>query len=209
MEPPALERIRAWLGTGSINIFGRPFAGKDTQGRALVEILGGHLLGGGDILRGSTIPEHVEAALHRGELIPSEDYVDIVLPYLSKQEFQGDSLILSSVGRWIGEESGVIDALKAANHELKAVIYLELDEDTVRSRWEALEQHDNRGGRYDDTAEILEKRLVEYREKTLPVIDAYETLGLLIRLDGNGTPASVTEAILAALASRAVGETIS
>ncbi len=209
MEPPALERIRAWLGTGSINIFGRPFAGKDTQGRALVEILGGHLLGGGDILRGSTIPEHVEAALHRGELIPSEDYVDIVLPYLSKQEFQGDPLILSSVGRWIGEESGVIDALKAANHELKAVIYLELDEDTVRSRWEALEQHDNRGGRYDDTAEILEKRLVEYREKTLPVIDAYETLGLLIRLDGNGTPASVTEAILAALASRAGDDTIS
>ena len=118
-------------------------------------------------------------------------------------------MILSSVGRWIGEESGVIDALKAANHELKAVIYLELDEDTVRSRWEALEQHDNRGGRYDDTAEILEKRLVEYREKTLPVIDAYETLGLLIRLDGNGTPASVTEAILAALASRAGDDTIS
>lgn len=199
MESHSLELIRSWLGSGSINIFGRPFAGKDTQGQALIGLLGGHLLGGGDILRGSEIPPHVDAALRRGELIPSQDYVDIVLPYLSKSEFQGEPLILSSVGRWIGEEEGVMNALKAANHELKAVIYLELSEDMVRERWRALGEHDNRGGRYDDTAEILEKRLVEYREKTLPVIDAYERLGLLIRLDGSGTPEEVTQSILTAL----------
>lgn len=207
MEPRALELIRAWLGTGSINIFGRPFAGKDTQGAALVQLLDGRLLGGGDILRASTIPAHVDQALRRGELIPSQDYVDIVLPYLSKPEFQDDPLILSSVGRWAGEEQGVIDALHAASHPLKAVIYLELDEETVKARWRALEQHDNRGGRYDDTADILEKRLVEYRDKTLPVIDAYEQLGLLIRLDGSGTPSEVTNAIVKALAERAASET--
>ena len=198
MNDVTLDHIRSWLGTGSINIFGRPFAGKDTQGTAVAALLGGTLLGGGDILRGSQIPSHVDAALRRGELIPSQDYVNIVLPYLSKPEFKDAPLILSSVGRWIG----VIDALEAAGHELKAVIYLDLGEDMVRQRWQALAEHDNRGGRYDDTADILDKRLAEYREKTLPVIDEYERLGLLIRLDGSGTPDEVTTALIAQLAQR-------
>lgn len=195
--------LKKWLSTGSINIFGRPFAGKDTQGEKLTTLFEGTLLGGGDILRNSHIPDHVDKALHRGELIPSEDYVSIVLPFLSKPEFAGKPLILSSVGRWKGEEAGVIDALKSSNHDLKAVIYLELSEDDVVQRWRALEEHDNRGGRYDDTEEILKKRLEEYRNKTIPVIDRYEELGLLERIDGIGTPHEVYTRIIEALRRRA------
>ncbi|HRQ86976.1 MAG TPA: nucleoside monophosphate kinase [Candidatus Saccharibacteria bacterium] len=192
--------IQQWLGTGSINIFGRPFAGKDTQGKRLAELFDGILLGGGDILRNSTIPEHISAQLHKGELIPSEDYVSIVLPYLSKPEFADKPLILSSVGRWIGEEQGVIVAAEQSNHPLKAVIYLELSEDEVRRRWNALEHHDDRGGRHDDTAEILEKRLREFREKTLPV---YKNLGLLITINGNQSREDVGQDILVQLQSLA------
>lgn len=197
------KKIRNWLGTGSINIFGRPFAGKDTQGRIIAEALGGVLLGGGDILRNSEIPPHVDAALKKGHLAPTDDYVNIVLPYLKREEFAGQPLILSSVGRWIGEEQGVIKALEEAGHQLKAVIYLDLPEDIVLKRWQALEHHDNRGGRYDDTEEILEKRLNEYREKTLPVLDEYKKLGLLIKIDGHQSAEKVSKEILEALASRA------
>lgn len=195
--------IKKWLGTGSINIFGRPFAGKDTQGRILAETFDGALLGGGEILRNSEIPDHVDAALKRGHLAPTDDYVNIVLPYLQRKEFTGQPLILSSVGRWIGEEQGVIKALEAANHPLKAVIYLHLPEEIVLERWRALEQHNNRGGRYDDTEEILEKRLHEYREKTLPVLDEYKKMGLLITIDGGQTPQQVSKNILEVLANRA------
>lgn len=195
------EPLARWLGTGSINIFGRPFAGKDTQGRILAETFDGTLLGGGDILRNSEIPEHVNEALHRGELVPTKDYVKIVLPYLSRNEFIGKPLILSSVGRWIGEEKGVIEALQEASHPLKAVVYLDLPEEIVLERWRALEHHDNRGGRHDDTEEILEKRLYEYREKTLPVLDEYKKLGLLIKIDGNQPADKVSQDILEALTS--------
>lgn len=198
------KKIRNWLGTGSINIFGRPFAGKDTQGRIIAEALGGVLLGGGDILRNSEIPPHVDAALKKGHLAPTDDYVNIVLPYLKREEFAGQPLILSSVGRWIGEEQGVIKALEEAGHQLKAVIYLDLPEDIVLKRWQALEHHDNRGGRYDDTEEILEKRLNEYREKTLPVLDEYEKLGLLIKIDGHQLPDKVSQDIIDELSKRAV-----
>ncbi len=194
--------ISAWLGTGSINIFGRPFAGKDTQAQKLAALFGATVLGGGDILRASIIPDEVLAALKRGELIPSQAYVDIVLPYLSKPELRLQPLILSSVGRWIGEEEGVIAALDSANHPLKATIYLDLDETTVHRRWDALEHHDDRGGRYDDTAEILSTRLVEFKEKTLPVIEAYRERGLLETIDASGSQEEVLERIITALIKR-------
>lgn len=196
-----IEYIKNWLGTGSINIFGRPFAGKDTQGRILAQAFGGTLLGGGDILRNSIIPTHVDAALRRGELAPTDEYVNIVLPYLSRDEFKGKPLILSSVGRWIGEEVGVTEALKTADHPLRKVIYLDLDETIVRKRWQALEQHDDRNGRYDDTAELLEKRLLEFREKTLPVLEEYDKRGLLVKIDGDQTAEAVTKDIFNALAN--------
>ncbi len=197
------DSIKQWLGTGSINLFGRPFAGKDTQGRQLTELFDAHMMGGGDILRNSNIPARIDEILARGELIPSSDYVDIVLPYLSKEEFSGKPLILSSVGRWIGEEVGVIEALNEAHHELKLVIYLDISEDEVRNRWHALATHDDRHNRADDTLEALEVRLQEYRKKTLPVIDRYRELGLLVEIDGTGDVADIQNSILAAIANRA------
>lgn len=194
--------ITAWLESGSINIFGRPFAGKDTQGNRLAKVFSGKVLGGGDILRNSIIPPHVNEVLKRGELIPSQDFVDIVLPYLSNDAFLNHPLILSSVGRWIGEEEGVIAATKASNHELKCVIYLDVTEEEVIKRWKALASHDDRGGRHDDTEEILATRLEEYRNKTLPVLEKYRTLGLLETIDGSNTPDLVYSDIVERLLAR-------
>lgn len=179
-----ITHISRWLGSGSINIFGLPYAGKDTHGRELAELFGGELLGGGDILRNSTIPDNVKAAMDGGELIPTEDYISIVLPYLSHHSFENKPLILSSVGRWFGEEKGVIDATKKSGHPLKAVIHLSTDEAAVRRRFERAKIAGDRETRNDDADEILTKRLEEYRTKTVPVINAYRDMGLLLEIDG-------------------------
>lgn len=197
-----IQRLKKWLGAGSINIFGRPFAGKDTQGKILAEIFGGVLMGGGDILRGSTIPDRVKDIMHAGHLIPTDDYINIVLPYLQQNEFNEKPLILSSVGRWQGEEDSVISATKKSGHELKAVIHLSLDEDSVKLRWQSKKNTDDRGARHDDSLEVLATRLDEYREKTLPVIEHYRRIGLLIEIDGTQPAEAVTDEILRALASR-------
>src|SRR6202012_3324667 len=117
-----LTAIRDWLGQGSITIFGMPFAGSVTQGQVLSDLLEGELLGGGKILRGSVIPPHVKEIMEAGGLIPIEDYLQIVPPYLSKSEFQGKPLVLSSVGRWDGEQHGVLQATEVSGHPLKAVV---------------------------------------------------------------------------------------
>lgn len=195
--------IREWLGTGSINIFGRPFAGKDTHGRELVELFHGVLLGGGDILRNSVIPEHVKEHMRAGKLIPTEDYIDIVLPYLSRDEFSEKPLILSSVGRWHGEETGVLEATEESGHPVKAVIYLNISEDGVRERWSHNDHTGPRGERHDDTEEVLEIRLTEYKEKTLPVIDFYRAQGLLIDIDSALSKQAVLATIINELYAKA------
>ena len=203
MEETTRSQLKAWLGSGSINIFGRPFAGKDTQGEKLAKLFDAALLGGGDILRGSEISERVKAIMRAGELIPTDDYISIVLPYLSQPSLAGQPLILSSVGRWHGEEAGVMEVTDAAGHPVKAVIYLSLNEANVRERWRRSHATNDRGARHDDTEEVLEIRLREYREKTLPVIEYYRSLGLLIEIDGSKSPDEVHSLIIDALVARA------
>jgi adenylate kinase len=194
-----LALIKAWLGKGSINIFGLPFAGKDTHAQTLADALDGVVLGGGDILRNSVIPDHVRHIIDEGGLAPTDDYIAIVLPYLSKAEFVDHPLILSSVGRWNGEEKGVVGAAKASGHELKAVIYLDIDEQIARDRWEHSQEHETRGKRADDARHKLDTRFQEFKTKTLPVIDFYRQAGILIEVDGRPDTARVSQDIIDAL----------
>jgi adenylate kinase len=198
-----LAAIRTWLGTGSINIFGRPFAGKDTHGRELAALFDGVLLGGGDILRNSVLPDHVKEPFHAGKLTPTKYYIKIVLPYLSREEFAGKPLILSSVGRWHGEEEGVLQATEDAGHPIKAALYLDISEDAVLERWNKKAHVGERGERHDDTKEAMMTRLEEYREKTLPVIDIYQKKGLLIDIDSTLEKKVVLDMIIDELYKRA------
>ncbi|HVX24379.1 MAG TPA: nucleoside monophosphate kinase [Candidatus Saccharimonadales bacterium] len=197
-----VARLQDWLGQGSINIFGRPYAGKDTQGETLADLFGAELLGGGEILRNSVIPSEVRRIMDAGDLIPTADFIRIVLPYLSDEKFANKPLILSAVGRWQGEEEGVLQATQAAGHPIKAVIFLNTNEALVRQRREQGIGQD-RGYRADDAADTFEKRLTEFREKTLPVIEFYRQNDLLIEIDGSPKPPAVTESILDALLLRA------
>ncbi len=196
-----IDRLKNWLGSGSINIFGRPFSGKDTQGKRLAQLFNAPLIGGGDILRASEIPETVKDIMSSGELIPTEDYIKIVLPYLSQDSLIGRPLILSSVGRWKGEETGVIQALESANHPLKAVIYLEITENDVKERWEIAKKLGDRGRRADDAHGTLAVRLKEFKEKTEPVIEYYESKGLLIKINGRPSEEIIFSNIIESLFS--------
>lgn len=203
MKDSDISAIASWLGQGSINIFGRQFAGKDTQGAILRDTFNGELLGGGDIMRNSTIPPHVAAEMKAGKLATTADYIAIVLPFLRQESLVHKPLILSAVGRWIGEEVGVLQATAEAGHPIKAVIHINLSKEDSIARWKSTDHRANRGERNDDTEEGLLTRLDEFEHKTLPVLEEYRKRGLLIEVDGNQPVEVVTEEIIEALASRA------
>ncbi|NTW61547.1 hypothetical protein HGB24_02585 [Candidatus Saccharibacteria bacterium] len=191
--------IKTWLGTGSINIFGKPFSGKDTQAKLINAVIDGNVIGGGDILRSQELPSRSREAILHGTLIPSDEYADIVLPFLSNEIFIGKPLVLSSVGRWKGEEITVCDALSQSGHQIKAVIHLSINNQDSIDRWQMRNQNNDRHNRHDDTLDILRIRLEEYRDKTEPVLDYYEQIGILIEIDGRKSREQVHDNILEAL----------
>ncbi len=190
-----LDKLRAWLGTGSINIFGLPFCGKDTQGKRLAEMFGAPLIGGGDIIRNST-RDDVKQEISGGKLAPTDDYLAMVMPYFSKPEFAGKPLVLSSVGRWKGEEQTIVKAAEDSGHPLRAAVLLNMPEGEVVKRWQAAQDLKDRGQRADDDRSALDTRLDEFRNKTQPVIDYYRDQGLLIEVDGTRSRDEVTKEIV-------------
>lgn len=198
-----LQVIKSWLGTGSINIFGLPMSGKDTVGVRLAEDLGGKFLSSGIIIRAIEAEEHLNLTA-KGDLWPTDMFRARILPYLGSAELQDFPLILSSVGRWFGEEDDVIAACQNADHEIKAVILLNVSESDVIDRWQAAKASGDRGDRKDDRKlEVFERRLEEFRNKTLPVLQHYQKLGLLLSVDADASRETVYQNVLDALAAKA------
>ena len=198
-----IKTISDWLGTGSINIFGSPFAGKDTQGKKLADLLGGVLIGGGDILRSHDEPLEIKKVLDSGGIIPSDFYLKMVLPYLSQDSFNKKPLILSAVGRRHGEEDIILDATEKSGHSMKAVIMLNLIEQDVWKRFENKTLSHDRDDRADDAEEVIKTRLKKFKENTLPVIEYYRKKHLLIEINGALSRGEVTNEILKKLAQLA------
>ena len=182
-----LAKIKAWLGTGSLNVFGLPMSGKDTVGERLAKDLGAKFLSSGIIIRAFEAEQN-QNMTGSGQLIPTNTFYDIILPYFSREEMKDDSLILSSVGRWAGEEDKIMEAAKNGGHEIKAVVLLDLTEADVKNRFEAAKELNDRGERADDAnLEIFETRIREFNEKTVPVLNHYDELKLLIRVPADGS----------------------
>lgn len=182
-----LAKIKAWLGTGSLNVFGLPMSGKDTVGERLAKDLDAKFLSSGIIIRAFEAEQN-QNMTGSGQLIPTNTFYDIILPYFSREEMKDDSLILSSVGRWSGEEDKIMEAAKNGGHEIKAVVLLDLTEADVKSRFEAAKRLNDRGERADDAnLEIFETRIREFNEKTVLVLNHYDELKLLIRVPADGS----------------------
>lgn len=182
-----LVKIKNWLGTGGLNIFGLPMSGKDTVGMRLAEDLQAKFLSSGIIIRAYEAEQN-EDMTGSGKLIPTNIFYDIILPYFSREELRNDSLVLSSVGRWSGEEDKIMEAAKAGGHEIKAVVMLDLTEEEVKNRFEAAKILNDRGERADDSnIEVFETRLAEFREKTMPVLNHYDELNMLVKVPAIGS----------------------
>ena len=198
-----INLIKTWLNTGSINIFGLPMSGKDTQGIKLAETLGAKFLSSGLIIRAMEKETHQDLT-DKGALIPTNIFYEWVLPYFKHSDLSDYPLVLSSIGRWYGEETAVMNAAANAGHDIKAVILLNISETDVENRWDAAKTLSDRGDRKDDhDIETFRTRLEEFRTKTLPVLRHYQDLGLLININGDQPREAVFNEIVEKLYQKA------
>ena len=185
-----IAAIKTWLGTGSINIFGLPMSGKDTVGIRLAETIGARFLSSGMIIR-AIEAEQNKHYTDSGELAPTDVFSQWVLPYFEREDLKDSALILSSVGRWSGEEDQVMDAAASAGHAIKAAVILNVSEADVMARWDAVQESGAREGdettkREDDKRkEVFQQRIEEFNKKTIPVLQHYQQLGLLVQVQAD------------------------
>ncbi|MBR2589276.1 nucleoside monophosphate kinase [Candidatus Saccharibacteria bacterium] len=180
-----INAIKTWLGRGSIDIFGLPMSGKDTVGIRLAETLGARFLSSGMIIRAMEAEKNKHYT-DSGELAPTDIFLEWVLPYFAREDLRDSALILSSVGRWAGEENQVMEAAEDAGHAIKAAVLLNVSEADVMVRWEAVQEAGTREGdeitkREDDRRRsVFQKRIDEFNQKTIPVLQHYQQLGILV-----------------------------
>lgn len=198
-----IQIIKTWLGIGSINIFGLPMSGKDTVGVQLAEKLGAKFLSSGMIVRAmeQATGQNITGS---GKLMPTNIFYEWVLPYFEREDLWKYPLVLSSIGRWSGEEDEVMSVAKRSGHTIRAAVELQLSDQDVVDRWEAAKLLGDRGLRADDAnPEIFQTRITEYHEKTLPVLRHYQELGLLVPVSAKASREQVLANVIEALASYA------
>lgn len=180
-----VNSIKKWLKTGTINIFGIQYSGKDTVAYPLAELLDAEYISSGEIVRQDRDKLQNSKNNDLGLLAPTKEFSEIMENYLINETPDDKPLVLSSVGRWIGEEQGIIKALEESNHPTKAVLILDISEDEVYKRWQVSQKLNDRGNRIDDSDESkVSRRISEFKSKTIPVIEVYRKMGLAIDING-------------------------
>jgi adenylate kinase len=172
---------------------GPPGAGKGTQAQRLAASEGLLHLSTGDLLRAEVqaatpLGQEAEAVMARGELVSDALVLAIVR---SRLEQHSGGWLLDGFPRNLAQAEALDGLLSSLNQRIERVILLELDDAVLIQRLLGR-------GRADDNAEVIANRLVVYRQQTAPLVDHYEALGLLSRLDGAGSIEAI-EARLAAL----------
>jgi len=181
-------------------LVGPPGSGKGTQGERLAKRLGIEHIAAGDLLReevraDTPLGSKVRGYLERGELVPDELVIDLLMPRVLAAARNGGYL-LDGFPRSVGQAR---EARRLADEEgfsADTVIYLDAPRDELVNRILARAKVE---GRSDDTPEVIRHRLGVFDEATAPLIDYYRGRGLLRVVDASRTADEVTAAILAEL----------
>ena len=211
----------------NIILLGAPGSGKGTQANILIRERGMVQLSTGDMLRearrsGTELGERVAKIMDSGELVTDEIVVELI-----RQRIRGgqdSSFVFDGFPRTLSQADALHDLLENEGASLHAVIELVVDIDEIRERitgrvsctacGAVFHRFSNPpktpgicdacGGtdlrqRVDDTAKVLDTRLLEYYRKTAPLIGYYHHARLLRQIECAGGPDEVAVLVGAAL----------
>jgi len=184
-------------------ITGAPGAGKGTVAGAIAEHYGIPAISTGNMFRaavasGSELGAKLGAIMSSGALVP-DDVTDAVVEARLGEPDAAGGWLLDGYPRTLAQVATLDGILERAGEALDAVIVLEVSADTILTR---LLRRATIEGRADDTEEVIRHRLDVYEASTAPIIGAYEARGLVLRVDGEGTPEAVAERLSTAMVAR-------
>ena len=199
-------------------LFGPPGAGKGTESKRLVEILGIPQISTGDLMRaersaGTELGQRFDHFMSQGLLVPD----DLVLELFAKRLSQDDAnngAIFDGYPRTIAQADALGVLLTKHSRKIHRVVSLEvpLDEMIERAVGRRVDPATGRiyhlrydpppsdlegklEQRADDTEEVVRKRFKEYEDKTKPVLGYYQEKGLVSAVEGVGSLDDITRKI--------------
>lgn len=179
----------------------------------------------GDMLRaavkqGTPIGKKAKALMDRGDLLGDELIMEMVEERLGESDVRARGFVLDGCPRTVAQAEGL--AAMLTPYDLDLVIDLEVHTSQVLRRLAARRVCVDCGANYstsspplinwtcdvcggevvqreDDTEEAIERRLDLYEAETAPLIAWYRERGILVRINGTGSPDAVTRRVVGAI----------
>lgn len=211
-----------------IILLGPPAAGKGTQATKLCEISGLPHVASGDLFRynlknATELGLKAKGYMDRGELVPDDITIAMVLDRLSQPDCAGGAL-LDGFPRTLAQAAALDKALAEKGVQINLVLNIQVPDEEIVNRLsgrlicrecqepfhtmfkpfetcphgkchgEHLYQRD------DDKPETVRNRLAVYWNQTSPLIDYYRAQGILKDINGYQAIDVVTQALIDAVA---------
>ena len=179
-------------------LIGPPGVGKGTQAGQLRQEFGVAHIATGDLLRehrskGTELGRQASEYLTTGRLVPDELVVAMVRERIEASR----RFLLDGFPRTLAQSVALDELLTLTDRRLTAVVFIDAPDEIVIERIAGRDDD-----RDDDDVATVRRRLEQYHRNTAPVIDHYERLGLLHRIDASRPIPDVyadTRALLATL----------
>ena len=212
-----------------IILMGPPGAGKGTQAEKLVELYQIPHISTGDMFRkaqkdGTELGLKAKEYMEQGQLVPDEVTVGIVRERLAEADCK-DGFLLDGFPRTVQQADALVGILKDLGMALDRVINIEVDKAflvdrltgrrvcrTCGATFHVVNKApkvegvcDKCGGelyqRNDDKIETVSNRLDVYAAQTAPLIEYYQSKGVMSSIDGSKSMEDVLADIRSALGS--------
>src|SRR4051794_16735099 len=206
-------------------VFGRQGAGKGTQCRLLAEHYDAPHISTGDMLReavaeGTDFGRKAKEYLDQGQLLPDDIMLGIIEDRLHKDDVLEHGFLLDGFPRTLGQAEALL-----AIAPIDVAVNLDVPEELVLQRlsdrrvckqcghiYTAADPSAVTGiceicggeviQREDDTPGAISARLESFATKTMPAVNWFDGEGLMLTIDGVGTPDDVFSRVVQAIDAR-------
>jgi adenylate kinases len=198
----------------NIVLMGLPGAGKGTQAEKIVEDFKVVHISTGDMFRAAMANKtevglKAKGFIDKGELVPDDVTEAIVEERLAEDDVQKDGYMLDGFPRTLEQANALQTIAKNVNKPIDAVIYIDVKPETLVDRLSGRYICSNCGATYhkiynptkvegtcdvcgghdfyqreDDKPETVKNRLKVNIEMNTPLIDFYDKLNLLYKING-------------------------
>jgi adenylate kinase len=217
-------------------LFGPPGAGKGTQADRLRQDFQLPYIATGDMLRANVkdqteLGKKAKEYMDAGELVPDDLIVAMAAARLDEPDAQ-DGFILDGFPRTIEQAKALEQQLSKMGRRITAALLIDVPDEEVVRRLSGRRVCVKTGHNYhvefdppkhedvcdqdgsrliqrdDDKPDVITNRLRVYHDKTKPLVDYFDELGLMRRIDGTREPADVHGHIRAVIATLRLEEDV-